>query len=75
MNFGGRNDIDLPNLRLIVSRGWSFANNRMVTLESEFDERASVLDIPQLENIYLPNSFHMVVFPTLKSTLSFGLQA
>lgn len=47
----------------------------MVTLESEFDERASVLDIPQLENIYLPNSFHMVVFPTLKSTLSFGLQA
>ena len=61
--------VDLPNLTSIInSKGGIFLYPRSVTLESISEYGIlMVLDIPNLQNVSLPNSFKRIIYPVVKS--------
>ena len=61
-------NVDLPNLTSIKSVGESFYNTRSLTLESIYQYWILIiLDIPNLRDVKLNNSFKNVIHPVIQS--------
>ena len=60
--------VDLPNLTSITSGGSSFRWTRLVTLESISQYKIlMLLDVPNLQNVDLPNSFKSIGSKSISS--------